>query len=142
MFQGRIIESEQVTAISIAFSEFDNFPSSIFDSTFGNISRIQFYGGKLKVIDNESFKLAAHLRFLEIKDTKIDEIFSKAFEGAGELTEMTLENCEIGIIAEDAFVGLSKLKKLSIKGSTFNNENFLNNLPKSVETIDKKILIE
>lgn len=135
-FQGRVIESEQVTAISIAFSEFDHIPSSVF-SNFGNVMRMKFYGGKISYVKKESFTTATHLRFLEIQDTKINEITSNAFEGAKELEELTLENCKIGKIADDAFVGLTKLKKLKLTGSSYPNGDFLNKLPETVKTIDK-----
>lgn len=135
MFQGRKIESNQVTAISIAFSEFDFIPSKVFED-FGDVSRFKFFGGKLKFIKKESFVTASHLRHFEISDTKIEEISSKAFEGAAaNLEEIVIENCEIGKIASDAFDGLDKLTKLSLKRSKYSDKEFLKNLSSSVEIL-------
>lgn len=136
MFQGQLIERDRVTAVSFSFSDFDHIPSAIFTS-FGDMIRVRFHGGKLKFIKKENFATAAHLRYFELLDEKVDEITSKAFSGAAEIEEITFENCEIGSIADDAFVGLTKLKKLRLTGSKYPNADFLKNLPKSVVTIEK-----
>ena len=135
MFQGRQIENIYVTAISIAFSNFDRIPASIFNNdNFGNISRIKFYGGELKYIDKESFQNASYLKFIDIVDTKIEKITSNAFEGAVNLEEITLKNCVIEDIETDAFSSLEKLKKIRVK--TKSNLNFLKFIPKSVEIVE------
>ncbi|CRL06677.1 CLUMA_CG019535, isoform A [Clunio marinus] len=133
-FQGRLIESNQVTAVAIAYSEFDRIPNSIF-TTFEGILRIKIYGGSLKVIGNGDFNLASNMISFEVYNTTIDEITSKAFEGASNLTEITVEKCEIGVIASDAFDGLDKLKKIRFVGSKYPNDDFLKNLSSSVTAI-------
>jgi hypothetical protein len=135
MFQGREVKSNQVSAIMISQSEFDEVPSSIFTS-FGDVFRLKFNGGKLKKLKKESFVNATHLRSFEAYNTTIEEISSSAFDGATELSEIALENCKIGKIAEDAFAGLENLKKVRLTGSKYPNANFLKNLPESVETIE------
>lgn len=135
MFQGRLIESEQVSAVSFAFSNFDLIPSEVFNN-FGDVSRLKFYGGHLKIIRKESFANASHLRLFEVSDSKIDEISSQAFKGAENLEKIVLENSSIGKIFDDAFDGLTKLKFLSLKKSNYTDMAFISNLPKSVELID------
>lgn len=135
-YQGRDIESETVTAISIAFSNFDEFPSAIFDeNVFGNISRVQFYGGSLKRLSKTSFKDASGLRFVNMWNSTINEISSDVFKGATQLEELTFENCAIGKVAKDAFSGANNLKQLKLVGSTYPNTKFLLNLPDTVKVI-------
>lgn len=135
-YQGRDIESETVTAVSIAFSNFDEFPSAIFgENIFGNISRVQFYGGSLERLSKASFKDASGLKFLNIWNSTINEISSDVFKGATQLEELTFENCAIGEVAKDAFSGASSLKQLKLVGSTHPNTKFLLNLPDTVKVI-------
>lgn len=135
MFQGRLIERDQVTAVSIAFSDFESIPTEVF-SNFGDVSILKFYGGKLKFIKKESFVNASHLRHFDVSDSKIGEISSQAFKGAENLEEIVLENCSIGKIFDDAFDGLEKLKTLILRKSNYTDVAFLTNLPKSIEMID------
>lgn len=135
-YQGRDIESETVTAVSIAFSNFDEFPSPIFgENIFGNISRVQFYGGSLERLSKASFKDAWSLKRLDIWNSTINEISSDVFKGATQLEELTFENCAIGKVAKDAFSGASSLKQLKLVGSTYPNTKFLLNLPDTVKVI-------
>lgn len=135
LFQGRLIDSNQVTAIAISSSDFDHIPSSIF-TNFGDVFKLKFNGGSLKVIQKESFATATHLRYFEVSDAKIEKIYSRAFQGADKMEEIKLINCDIGEVAVDAFEGLNSLKRLKLKGSKFSNTDFFENLPESVETIE------
>lgn len=134
MFQGQVVESNLVTAISFSYSELDHIPASVFTS-FGDISRVKFYQGKLKFIKKDSFENASHLRYFEVHDSKIEDISSNAFEGANNIEEIILENCEIASIASDAFGGLEKLKKIRLVGSKYPNTDFLKSLSSSVEIV-------
>lgn len=136
-FQGQKIQSDRITAIMIAFSDFDQIPSVIFDS-FAEISRLRVSTTNIDVLSKESFKTATDLKYLEFFNSTIGEVLPKAFRNAAELTEITFEDCEVTEIAEDAFVGLQKLKKVIITGSKFDNTDFLKNLPKSVKSVVKR----
>lgn len=134
MFQGQLVDNNRVTAISFAFSEFDHIPASVFTS-FGDVSRIKFYGGKLKFIKNESFDHASHLRNFEIEDSKIETISSNAFEGASNIEEISFENCEIANIANDALSNLKTLRKIRLSRSKYPNTEFLDSLPATIKIV-------
>lgn len=131
MFQGQLIESNRVSAIAIASSEFDEIPSSIF-TNFGDIFRFKFFQGRVKTIKKESFVHATSLRAFEMIESQIEEISPNAFEGAVNLEEISFENCKIGKIAENAFAGLPKLKSLHLNGTKYPNSDFLKKLPSKV----------
>lgn len=134
MFQGQLVDSNRVTAISFGLSEFDHIPASVFTS-FGDVFRIKFFGGKLKFIKNESFENASHLRYFEVEDSKIETISSNAFEGASNIEEIIFENCEIATIASDALNGLKKLRKIRLSRSKYPNTEFLDSLPAKVKIV-------
>lgn len=134
-FHGQVIQSKYITAIMISDSNLDNIPNSIFEEW--DVSRLRIASSKLTVVNKETFKTASHLKYLDFLETEISEITAKSFKNAAELIEISLENCKVDEIAEDAFVGLQNLKKITITGSTFGDNDFLNSLPKSVETIVK-----
>ena len=134
-FHGQVIQSKYITAIIISESSLDSIPSSIFEEW--DISRLRVSNSKLNEVNKKTFKTASHLKYLDFLDTEIDVITSKSFKNAAELVEIAFENSKVDKIAEDAFVGLQNLKKITITGSTFGDNEFLNKLPKSVETIVK-----
>lgn len=119
-FQGRMLESTQVTAIVITFSDFNHIPSSVF-TNFGDVTRLKIMHSTIKEIQPENFISASHLRVLEIEYTKIGKVLSKAFQHAKNLEEVKIENCEIGEFSEDAFEGLKKLREVHINGKTIQN---------------------
>lgn len=135
-YQGRDIATETVTAISIGWSNFTEFPSAVFDENlFGNISRVQFYGGSLERLNKGSFKDASGLKHFNMWDTTLNEISSDVFKGASQLEELAFDNCAIGKVAKDAFSGANNLKQLKLVGSKYPNNKFVLNLPDSVKVI-------
>lgn len=128
MFHGQTIDSNRVSAISIAFSDFDEIPSSIF-TNFGDIFRFKFFHGKVKTIRKETFEHAPQLRYFEMVESQIEEIGPNAFEHADKLEEISFQDCKIGKIADNAFAGLANLKSLKLNGTKYPNAEFLKKFP-------------
>lgn len=114
-FQGKNLDSTQITAIAISLSDFDHIPSSVFTS-FGDVTRLKIMHSTIKEIQPENFLLAPHLRVLEIEYTKIGKILPKAFQNAKNLQEVKIENSRIGNFAENAFDGLENLRDIRVNG--------------------------
>lgn len=144
LFQGKETKKNEVTAILFIEFELVVIPSAIFDAKlFGEITKLKLVKGTLKTINQKSLEKATKLKSLEIYGTQIHEISSNAFELAGDLEEIVIQDCKIDYIALDAFVRLKKLKKVQMIGSKYSDNNFLDNIPNSVEKIlTKPIQIE
>lgn len=135
VFQGRLLESERITAVAISLSDFLHIPSSVF-TNFGDVSRLKIMHSKVKEILEEDFTTATHLRVFEVEYTKVGKITSKAFELAKNLEEVKFENCEIEDFADDAFEGLEKLKEIRLTNNTYKNgPPDLSKLPESIKLI-------
>jgi len=137
MFQGQKLLSEQITAVAIAASQFDNIPSAVF-TNFGAVSRLRLNQLELKAIRKEDFKAAEHLMYLDMEKMQIREIESQAFQLAVNLVEVAIIKSKIAKFSVDAFSGLTKLKKIDLKDcgvATF-SEAFFDNLPSSVKTLE------
>lgn len=118
MFQGQKIDSQDVTAVHISFSDFHHLPNSVFKN-FGDVTRIKISYSKIKGISHNDFAAAKYLRFIEIEDSQIGKIQSKAFELAVNLEEVSIQNSEIENFSADAFSGLQKLKTINLRNNTF-----------------------
>jgi hypothetical protein len=118
MFQGRYLESSQVTAVLISFSEFDHLPSALFHS-FGDVTRLKIVQSKIRSIDRDDFAAATHLRVLEIEDSEIGTVSSKGFGLLTNLEEILITNCKINQFPSDAFDGLEKLTIIKLEKNTY-----------------------
>lgn len=135
IFQGRLLETERITAVAISLSDFLHIPSSIF-TNFGDVANLKIMHSKVKEILSEDFSTASHLRVLEVEYTKVGKITSKAFELAKNLEEVKFENCVIEDFADDAFDGLKNLKEIRLSGNTYKNgPPDLSKLPESTKVI-------
>lgn len=120
-YQGKNLDSTQITAVAINFSDFDHIPDSVF-TNFGDVTRLKIMHSTIKEIQPENFLLAPHLRVLEIEYSKIGKILPKAFQHAKNLQEIKIENCNIENLAEDAFEGLENLRKVHVNGKAIISE--------------------
>ncbi|KAG5678239.1 hypothetical protein PVAND_007931 [Polypedilum vanderplanki] len=119
-FQGRLIESSQVTAILISFSDFDHIPNSVFQN-FGDVTRLKISNSKIAKIDRDDFSTASHLRVLEIENSEIGTVSSNAFGLLKNLEKIEIENCKFDKFSNDALDGLEKLTIIKVENNTYHH---------------------
>lgn len=133
---GQTITNRNVHSLRFEKSVFREIPNSVF-THFGDfyegVRSVNFNTGKLNSINSKTFESAKDLVYIEFFNSKIEELSSRAFAGAKQLRKISLRQCEISKISKDAFTGLPHLEEVKLQGSTFDNYDFLNNLPNSVQ---------